>query len=65
MAQYLSRVEREDLAREKLIWAGTCRGIAAGLAEAAARATIEKYAMKLELGAARLHPSVTLDGGAA
>ena len=65
MAKYLSRIEREALAREKLIRAGTCRGIAAGLAEPTARATIEKYASKLERGAARLHPGVTLQRGAA
>jgi hypothetical protein len=65
MSKYLSRIEREDLAREKLIWAGTCRGIAAELAEATARAAIEKYASKLERGAALLHPNVTLVNGAA
>ena len=65
MAKYLSRIEREDLAREKLVWAGTCHGIAAELAEAAAKATIEKYARKLEQSAARLHPGVTLETGAA
>ena len=65
MAKYLSRIEREELAREKLLRAGTCRSIAAGLDEAAARATIEKYARKLETGAARLHPGVALDAGAA
>ena len=65
MAKYLSRIEREDLAREKLLRAGTCRSIAAGLAEATSRAMIEKYARKLEHGAARLHPGVTLESGAA
>jgi hypothetical protein len=65
MAKQLSRIEREGLAREKLIRAGTCRSIAAELPEQTQKATLEKYAMKLEKGAAQLHPGVSLLIGAA
>ena len=65
MARYFSRIEREGIAREKLVHAGTCRSIAAGLNEDSARATLEKYATKLERAAAQLHPGVSFLSGAA
>ena len=65
MMTYISRIEREGMAREKLVWAGTCRSIAAGLNEDSAKAVLEKYATKLETAAARLHPGVCLLIGAA
>ena len=65
MAKRSSRIEREAVAREKLVRAGTCRSIAADLAEPAFKATLEKYAGILERRAAQLHPGVSLIAGAA
>jgi hypothetical protein len=65
MAKQLSRIEREGMAREKLIRAGACRSIAADLPEQAQKAMLEKYAGKLERSAATLHPGVSLLVGAA
>jgi hypothetical protein len=65
MAKPLSRIERESLAREKLMRAGTCRSIAAGLEQQSDKATLEKYAGKLERHAVQLHPGVSVLVGAA